>query len=415
MLIFVKMRIYFKILALIFLVCTGEIFSQWITQNSGIIYALKSVYFTNEMTGFACGYDRILKTTSSGSNWQSSIVQGNHNSIKFTDALTGFVCSDNGKIFKTTNSGEAWFQLNSGVTANLKSLSFLNSQTGIAAGSEKTIIKTTDGGASWFNIANFIWQVDFLSAEIIDANKYYVSGQNTFIMRTTDGGTTWVEHTHGEPNPMFDISFINSNTGFVTGCCGMFLSTTNGGSNWVNEYYLSLGFTFYSMQFVNEQTGYAVGDNGMIYRTTNGRAWWDSTVTNTVQSLYSIHMVNQNTGWVVGGYGTILKTTNGGGQGFTIGINNISSQVPADFELFQNYPNPFNPVTRIRFNIAKETFAALKIFNAAGEEVAVLVNGVLPEGTYETEFNGSYLPSGVYFCRMEYESGSITRKMALIK
>jgi photosystem II stability/assembly factor-like uncharacterized protein len=393
----------------------GSAAAQWQPQQAGTTYALKSVYFLNENTGFACGYNTVLKTTNSGVNWVNTFLQGNHNSIKFTEANIGYICSDSGKIFKTTNQGSSWNTLSSGVSSHLNNMDFINSSTGIVAGLGKTILKTTDAGNTWINTANFIWQIDLLGCKMIDADNYYVSGNESFIMRSTDGGLNWIEYTHGEVNPLFAIEFINQNTGWATGCCGMFMTTTNAGANWTYEYYLSLGFTFYTMQFLNEQTGYVTGHNGMIYRTTNGGLWWDSTVTNTDETIYSIHMLDQNTGWAVGGFGTIYKTTNGGGTGHTIGITQISNEVPREFELMQNYPNPFNPETKIKFNIPKVGFVSLKIYDVLGNELETLINSQLKEGIYEADFSAKNYPSGIYFYKMDFDGNSYTRKMIIVK
>lgn len=408
------MKILYKFFFLLsFLNCV--LISQWYPQVSGTNYALKSVYFIDENTGLACGYNLVLKTTNAGANWTSVPLQGVHNYIEFVNSSTGFICSDSGKIFRTTNTGTNWQQLNSGVSFHLQSMSFLNSSTGIVCGYGKTILKTTDGGNSWFNIANFVWQVDFLSCKMFNANKYFVSGTNTFIMRTTNAGLSWTEYTHGDPNPLFTVYFLNENTGWSTGCCGMFMTTTNSGSSWNYEYYLSQGFTFYSIQFVNQTTGYVAGDNGMIYRTTNGALWWDSTVTGTIQALYSLKMINASTGWVVGGFGTILKTTNGGGPGFTIGINQISAEVPSEFALSQNYPNPFNPETKINMMIPRGGLTKVTIYDISGREVETLVKNYLNPGIYEIIFKGVNYSSGVYFYKAEYNNTVITKKMVLAK
>ena len=98
-----------------------------------------------------------------------------------------------------------------------------------------------------------------------------------------------------------------------------------------------------------------------------------------------------------------------------IGIQNISSEVPDNFELKQNYPNPFNPVTRIQFALVKSGFVKLSVYNLLGQEVEVLVNENLKAGEYKVNFNALKLTSGVYFYRITAEGFSKTRKMVLIK
>lgn len=405
----------FIILAIYILFIQPVTYSQWYPQSSGTIYPLNSVYFINEDTGFICGYNRVLKTTNAGTNWAAGSIQGNHRSLIFTNESTGFICSDSGKIFKTINSGINWQLLNSATSKNLTSINFINSSTGIVTGYEKTILKTTNAGESWVNIANFVWQVDFLGSKLLNPSTYYISGANSFIMKTTDGGNSWLDYTHGDPNPLFAIEFINNNTGWATGCCGMFMATTNAGINWSFNYYLSQGFTFHSMKFINNTTGYISGSNGMIYRTTNAGIWWDSTQTTTDETIYSVYMNNNNTGWAVGGYGTILKTTNGGGQGYTIGVNQTSNEVPDKFLLMQNYPNPFNPETKILFSIPESGYTELKIYNINGKEVQTILNRFLNVGTYEIIINANSLSTGVYFYRLANVNSSMTRKMMVIK
>ncbi len=43
-----------------------------------------------------------------------------------------------------------------------------------------------------------------------------------------------------------------------------------------------------------------------------------------------------------------------------VGIQNISTEVPAKYNLSQNYPNPFNPTTNIKFDIIKSGFCFVK-------------------------------------------------------
>ncbi|MFA5404218.1 MAG: M28 family peptidase [Ignavibacteria bacterium] len=86
-----------------------------------------------------------------------------------------------------------------------------------------------------------------------------------------------------------------------------------------------------------------------------------------------------------------------------------------NFILFQNYPNPFNPGTVIRFQIKDLRFTTLKVYNILGKEIATLVNEKLQPGTYEVKFEGTNLPSGVYYYKLETENYNETKKMVLIK
>jgi hypothetical protein len=103
-----------------------------------------------------------------------------------------------------------------------------------------------------------------------------------------------------------------------------------------------------------------------------------------------------------------------------IGVQQISNKVPLNFELFQNFPNPFNPKTKIKFSLPKEGFSggmdvSIKVYDILGREVAVLVNEKLYPGTYETEFEGNNLSSGVYFYVLKAGDYSESKKMVLIK
>lgn len=102
-------------------------------------------------------------------------------------------------------------------------------------------------------------------------------------------------------------------------------------------------------------------------------------------------------------------------SGVIIGLNQINTIVPNDFELLQNYPNPFNPATTIKFRIAKQQTVELKIYDLTGKEVEILINRQLSPGTYESYWKASEYPSGIYFYRLSSGKFTETRKMILIK
>lgn len=97
------------------------------------------------------------------------------------------------------------------------------------------------------------------------------------------------------------------------------------------------------------------------------------------------------------------------------GINSNNGGIPQVFRLYQNYPNPFNPTTVISFDMPKDGFASLKIYNSIGQEVASLIDGNIQAGSYEKVFDASSLSSGVYFYKLVTDNFSDVRKMSLIK
>jgi hypothetical protein len=97
------------------------------------------------------------------------------------------------------------------------------------------------------------------------------------------------------------------------------------------------------------------------------------------------------------------------------GIENISSELPKEFNLEQNYPNPFNPSTKINYKISATGKISLKVYDVLGNEVATLVNEEKPAGSYEVTFNAEGLASGVYIYRLKSGSSSLSKKLLLLK
>lgn len=80
-----------------------------------------------------------------------------------------------------------------------------------------------------------------------------------------------------------------------------------------------------------------------------------------------------------------------------------------------NYPNPFNPTTVIEYEISENNFIKLNVFNSIGQEVAKLVNEFKIAGKYQVQFDGTKLPSGVYYYKIESSNFTNIKKMLLIK
>ena len=114
-----------------------------------------------------------------------------------------------------------------------------------------------------------------------------------------------------------------------------------------------------------------------------------------------------------------MKTTNGGVV--TNVIQNNLNSTPKEYYLSQNYPNPFNPTTNIHYEIPKNGFVKLVVFDILGREIQTLVNEKQNAGTYDVTFNarqpglGINLSSGIYFYTLTIGDFKETKKFVLLK
>jgi protocatechuate 3,4-dioxygenase beta subunit len=104
------------------------------------------------------------------------------------------------------------------------------------------------------------------------------------------------------------------------------------------------------------------------------------------------------------------------GHGSTAVTDEEGQTVPRLSSLAPCYPNPFNPSTMIRFSVARDGLARLRVFNATGQQVGVVFDGVAQAGqTYSVVFDASQLAGGTYLCSLETADQRLTRAMTLLK
>ena len=89
--------------------------------------------------------------------------------------------------------------------------------------------------------------------------------------------------------------------------------------------------------------------------------------------------------------------------------------IPIEFSLQQNYPNPFNPSTKISWQSPVGTYQTIKVYDILGNEVATIVDGFKPAGSYEVVFNSENLASGIYIYRLQTTEFTETKKMVLLR
>ena len=102
----------------------------------------------------------------------------------------------------------------------------------------------------------------------------------------------------------------------------------------------------------------------------------------------------------------------------SVGI--LSEDLLASFSLNGNYPNPFNGETIISYDIPKNGFVNISIFNLAGQFIINLVNEYQLYGEKKVfwdtkDATGSHVPSGVYYYVVSNGIYKEARTMTLLK
>jgi len=441
-------------------------------QNNGSligIYGITNDVFTPGIYSSSVWNEktRILPSSSSESFWHNKVSCPNNNTV--------WIYSNGGKIIKTANGGDNWITYSlpdtingfsyHAITAIDENRCLLTASSSIST----KVWKTTDGGSAWTEV--FYQAPGFInSIKMINENTGYMmgdpSGGRWSLWKTNNGGSSWDSTGLYLPQQSGEYSIVGNmscdqNTGWI------FYSTRNGfykSTDFVNfNYHPSLDSTIAGSDLLimdnNNALVYTYLMTERIMKSSNGGAsWFNSSgipiyngnisvsgmLTKVNDEVYTVRGGNilksndngssfdpaycPGTGgisvivrslktennitsvYVIGYYGNVYKA-----DIQTTGVNNISTIVPDNCSLSQNYPNPFNPATKIKFDLIKSGLVKLTVYDILGKEVATLVNENLSPGSYESDFNGSNLTSGVYFYRLETKEFTQVRKMIINK
>lgn len=108
----------------------------------------------------------------------------------------------------------------------------------------------------------------------------------------------------------------------------------------------------------------------------------------------------------------------------TLGLEGVSpvgeEKLPRSFAMADASPNPFNPSTTLAFDLPRDAYVELKIYDVRGSLVATLLEEERPAGRHSVAWNGRdrfdrAVASGVYFSRITAGEWSATRRMTLLK
>jgi hypothetical protein len=293
----------------------------------------------------------VLKSTDGGNTWNTTglnwaVTQTrviNRILINPTNTQHVITVTSNG-IYRTTNGGGAWTQVQAGNFKDLK-MKPGDSTTWYATGNSDDFYRSTDSGATWTQIVSTLPTsgVSRMSLAVSAANSAYVyiiAGNNydyglQGIYRSTDSGTTWVQQADNAPNYLtwdengaggggqawYDLSIecdqTNANTLYIGGV--NLWKSTNGGTSFtcVGHWYGAAGIPYVhaDVHALHWLTGASntllVGNDGGVFRTTNnGTTFTDNSSNLEIAQQYRLSVAGTNSNRVITGWqdnGTNLK------------------------------------------------------------------------------------------------------------
>tara|TARA_Y100001970_G_C14239771_1_gene864157 strand:- start:13 stop:2268 length:2256 start_codon:yes stop_codon:yes gene_type:complete len=127
---------------------------------------------------------------------------------------------------------------------------------------------------------------------------------------------------------------------------------------------------------------------------------------------------------VVAPEGEEIFTSNGAFEIDELIVANSETQIsdlsfndssPVEVALGAAYPNPFNPVTSVELNVLEPGYVSVNVYNVMGQFVQTLIEGQMEANTYSLTWDGSNVPSGMYFVRAETATNVVSQKLMLVK
>ncbi|MEO0900224.1 MAG: YCF48-related protein, partial [Bacteroidota bacterium] len=179
---------------------------------------IKEIQFFNSRKGIVLTTRGLFQTDDGGSNWTNISERLPNNSggilMEFVNNTTGFIFDEQGKLFKTYNQGNSWFEVNS-INAPNSEISCISASSfeKLYACAENGYWKSEDNGHIW--ILNSSNQAKFDAIAFKDDELGFAaissSSGNVSLFRTQNGGVQWVPEQIPTPiNEVVEMTYLQS-------------------------------------------------------------------------------------------------------------------------------------------------------------------------------------------------------------
>jgi photosystem II stability/assembly factor-like uncharacterized protein len=400
------------LLATLILFFASKIKADWTFTNGPLTGNGNTIYTVGE-TVYAGTDSGAYRSTDNGNNW----ILINNGFTGSTQGVRGFAHTDQKLwcvnyytgVYFSSNNGEEW----------IKEFGNWNNQNNVIAANNQYTFRnisawvywTTNNGTNWISMNQGNYP-SWSNSLLINGNLLFATNYSGFHWALL-GGNSWTRENGNLSGDAIEINKLSysNNKIYIATQAGIWAST-NLGFNWTNLN-LSLSTVGIKTLSVLEQNIF-IGTSNNLYLSTNDGGSWSSIYQGLPSPTTITSIANNSThAFVIIDNGSVYSRPLS--DLGIVGIQNISSQVPDNFNLSQNYPNPFNPTTNINFTVPKSGNVKMTVYDINGREISELVNQVMTPGSYKVDFVGSSLSSGIYYYTMTSGDFIETKKMMLVK
>ncbi len=254
---------------------------------------------------------KVFRSTNSGATWSSyTNTADNLNSVtSFSNDV--WIAGSTGNIYKTTKSIAPLTSISVGSSFRINSIQFLSSNVGYLCGDGGKLYKSENGGANWTSSSAGIGTEDLNGINFLDEQKGIVVGDNGKMYMTNDGGITWTAQTSGVTRNLLDAKYYSDGL-IVVGEYGVILSK-EGTGDW-QSVVTRTDSDIRGISGVSFNNTHVCGGGGFIRNNTNGRSnFFNFEINPMLANLVDIFYYDANMGFAVSSLNNaIIKTTNGG-------------------------------------------------------------------------------------------------------
>lgn len=416
-------------------------------ESWSIVKTMSEVFsFTSDESDriFASTDGEILTSDDLGLHWfdiYDGIISTDVRAM-IADSNNVFVGTYGNGIYKSNNAGASWTKVNEGLTSFYVNDFIIDNI--VMAATNRGIFISSNAGANWSETGFSQFNTSSMSISLTENNEIYAGTWDKGVYKTNIENFDWVK-VEEIPDNQIIWSVLSKDSSIIIGGYGIYYSNDLG-TNWARVD--SFDHEIYSLAATNAES-FIAGSDGRLYKSEDqGESWrlvFDETynyfkdiivkgnfiyASSRGQGIYV--SIDDGENWENSSEGLLSedvislcsdKNNIIFAGTFRYGVfstNEIStvdySQLPIPQNyLLNNYPNPFNPTTKISFAIFKSSHITLKVYDALGREVSILIDEHMEAGDYSVSFEASQLASGIYFYRLISDTYSETKKMVLLR